>query len=139
KDFDRFVDDFQRMDARMGEMARTVAQVDATNRDMNEAIAHIAALSAQVQDGMVAMTDQVQKVRNKTESLQKQLAALRTGDTSFDWLSQVLQQLRSSSVKLLQQALEQGVDIFDRQYRPIPGSNPPRYHTLYDAAIESRL
>src|SRR5690606_23665336 len=87
----------------------------------------------------VAMTDQVQKVRNKTESLQKQLAALRTGDTSFDWLSQVLQQLRSSSVKLLQQALEQGVDIFDRQYRPIPGSNPPRYHTLYDAAIESRL
>src|SRR5690606_29359720 len=106
KDFDQFVADFQRMDARMGEMAQTVGQVDATNHDMNEAIARIAALSAQVQNRMVTMSDQVQGVRNKTESLQKQLTALRTGDTPFDWLAQVLQQLRSSCVKLLQQAHE---------------------------------
>lgn len=139
KDFDQFVADFQRMDARMGEMAQTVGQVDATNHDMNEAIARIAALSAQVQNRMVTMSDQVQGVRNKTESLQKQLTALRTGDTPFDWLAQVLQQLRSSCVKLLQQAHEQGLDIFDRQYRPIAGSNPPRYHTLYDSALEPRL
>src|SRR5690606_37260446 len=72
KDFDQFVADFQRMDTRMGEMAQTVSQVDATNRDMNEAIARIAALSAQVQNRMVTMSDQVQGVRNKTESLQKQ-------------------------------------------------------------------
>src|SRR5690606_17580733 len=32
-----------------------------------------------------------------------------------------------------------GLDIFDRQYRPIAGSNPPRYHTLYDSALEPRL
>lgn len=139
RDFDQFVVDFERMDARMTEMAQTVSQVNVTNQDMNEAIARIAALSAQVQNRMVTMSDQVQGVRNKTESLQKQLTVLRTGETPFDWLTQALQQLRSSCVKVLRQAHQQGLDIFDRQYRPIAGSNPPRYHTLYDSALEPVL
>lgn len=134
--FDQFVVDFERMDARMAETAQTVSQVNVTNQEMNEAIARIATLSAQVQNRMVTMSDQVHGVRNKTESLQRQLTVLRTGDTSFDWLAQVLQHLRSSCVKLLRQAHEQGLDIFDRQYRPIAGSNPSRYHTLYDSALE---
>lgn len=134
--FDQFVVDFERMDARMGETAQTVSQVNVTNQEMNAAIARIATLSAQVQNRMVTMSDQVLGVRNKTESLQRQLTALRTGDTSFDWLSQVLQHLRSSCVNLLTLAHDQGLDIFDRQYRPIAGSNPPRYHTLYDSALE---
>lgn len=136
RDFDQFVVDFKHMDTRMGETAHTVAQVNDTNHQMNEAIARIAELSAQVQNRMVTMSDQVHGVRNKTESLQKQLAVLRTGDTSFDWLAQMLQQLRSACVKQLRQAHEQGLDVFDRQYRPISGSNPPRYHTMYDSALE---
>ncbi|HLU19155.1 MAG TPA: methyl-accepting chemotaxis protein [Pusillimonas sp.] len=138
-DFDRFVADFERMDARMAETAQTVAQVNVTNQEMNEAIARIATLSAQVQNRMVTMSDQVQGVRDKTESLQRQLTALRTGNTPFDWLTQVLQHLRSSCVKLLREAQAEGLDIFDRQYRQIAGSNPPRYHTLYDSALEPRL
>jgi len=139
KDFDQFVADFELMDARMTGMAQTVAQVNATNRDMNAAITRIAELSAQVQNRMVTMSDQVQGVRNKTESLQKQFSALRIGDTSFDWLAQMVQQLRTLCVQLLQQAQQQGLDIFDRRYRPIPGSNPLRYHTVYDSALESVL
>lgn len=139
KDFNQFVADFERMDARMGDMAQTVSQVNETNHDMNDAISRIAMLSEQVQNRMVTMTDQVQAVRTKTEGLQKQLTVLRTGKTSFDWLALTLQQLRSSCLKVLRQAQEQGLDIFDRQYRPISGSNPPRYHTLYDSAIEPML
>lgn len=139
KDFQQFVTDFERMDARMADMAKTVEQVNVTNQDMNASIVRIAELSAQVQNRMVTMADQVQGVRNKTEGLQKQFSALRIGDTSFDWLSQLLQQLRSSCVKLLNQAQAQGLEIFDRQYRPIRGSNPVRYHTSYDVALEPLL
>jgi len=139
KDFDQFVVDFERMDGRMTGMAQTVAQVNVTNQDMNASIARIAELSAQVQNRMVTMTDRVQEVRSKTEGLQRQFSALRIGDTPFDWLVQTVQQLRSSCVKLLQQAQAEGLEIFDRQYRPIAGSNPPRYHTLYDTALEPML
>ncbi|CAM5338614.1 methyl-accepting chemotaxis protein [Eoetvoesiella caeni] len=138
-DFTQFVKDFDHMNRQMGDVAQTVKQVNATNHDMGRAIARIATLSGQVQTGMSSMGQQVQAVRLKTESLQRQLTALRTGETAFDWLAMTLRELRGSCVKLLDQAGKRGVDIFDQQYRRIPGSNPPRYNTLYDAAIEQHL
>lgn len=138
-DFTQFVKDFDHMDRQMGDVALSVQQVNTTSHDMGQAIAHIATLSAQVQSRTRSMGDQVEAVRVKTESLQRQLTALRTGDTAFDWLAMTLRDLRASCVRLLEQTGRRGVDIFDQQYRRIPGSNPPRYNTLYDAAIEQHL
>ena len=138
-DFTRFVEEFRHMDRQMGQVAQNVVQVNSTNHDMSRAVSRIAVLSSDVQSRMASMGDQVQAVRSKTESLQRQLTALRTGDTAFDWLASTLRGMRKSCVGLLEQTLAQGVDIFDQQYRRIPGSNPARYNTLYDAAIEQLL
>jgi len=139
QNFDQFVKDFDRMGAQMNDAVQTVSQVNDVNHDMGQAIARIAALSSQVQNRMATMNDQVMAVRGKTESLQEMLASLRTGNTPFDWLAGMLDTLRGACVKLLSQAHRQGVDIFDRQYRKIPDSNPPRYRTGYDAIIEQQL
>jgi methyl-accepting chemotaxis protein len=137
--FDQFVKDFDRMQGEVGEVVRAVSQVNGTNHDMGRKIARIAALSAHVQNRMATMSDQVVGVRDKTESMQEMLAFLRTGNTPFDWIAGMLGSLRAACVKLLTQTRNQGVDIFDRQYRRIAGSNPPRYQTLYDAAVDQKL
>src|SRR3546814_9114041 len=82
------------------------------------------------------MNDQVVAVRDKSESLQEMLAALRTGNTPFDALAAMLDSLQVACKKLLLQARDQGTDIFDQQYQLIPNSNPPRYHTRYDRSEE---
>ena len=102
-------------------------------------MARIAGLSSQVQGRMASMNEQVCGVRDQTESMQEMLAALRTGNTAFDWVGDALYALRAACVELLLRTRSQDVDIFDRQYRPIAGSNPPRYRTLYDAALEQPL
>ncbi|HUG58470.1 MAG TPA: methyl-accepting chemotaxis protein [Candidimonas sp.] len=137
--FDQFVKEFERMDGRMTEVVDTVSQVSMTNQEMNHSIARIATLSSQVQSGMVAMNDQVMAVSSKSERLQEMLAALRTGNTPFDSLVMMLESLSAACSKLLQQANGRGVDIFDTQYRRIAGSNPARYHTAYDSAIDQPL
>ena len=38
--------------------------------------------------------------------------------------------------KRLQEMAERGVNLFDRNYRPIPGSHPQKYHTSYDESFE---
>ena len=139
RDFQQFVADFERMDGQMAEVAQNVSQVSATNHGMTQAIARIAALSGQVQAGMADMAGQVDQVRGKCESLQQQLATLRTGGTAFDQLTDILRGLRSACMRLLRQAGAQGADIFDQEYRLIPGSNPPRYHTSYDTMLEVDL
>src|SRR3546814_12988825 len=85
------------------------------------------------------MNDQVVAVRDKSESLQEMLAALRTGNTPFDALAAMLDSLQVACKKLLLQARDQGTDIFDQQYQLIPNSNPPRYHTRYDGSIDQQL
>ncbi|PLC51894.1 chemotaxis protein [Pollutimonas subterranea] len=137
--FNQFVTEFERMDAQMSEVVGTVGQVNATNQEMNRSIERIATLSAQVQHGMGAMSRQVTAVRVKSENLQEMLAALRTGNTPFDSLVSVLESLNSACGTLLRQASRRGVDIFDDQYRRIPNSNPARFNTAYDMAIDQPL
>ena len=137
--FKNFVSDFEHMDVQMKEVVSTVGQVANTNQEMNHSIERIALLSAQVQTRMVSMTDQVMAVRQQSESLQEMLAALRTGNTPFDSLATLLDSLQTACKRLLMQADAQGADIFDCQYRRIPNSNPPRYHTSYDNVIDQQL
>lgn len=137
--FNQFVSEFDRMDTQMTEVVATVSQVNVTNQEMNVSIARIASLSSQVQHGMAAMSRQVGAVRAKSENLQEMLAALRTGGTPFDSLVNVLESLNSRCESLLRQASRQGIDIFDKQYRRIPNSNPARFNTVYDAAIDRQL
>src|SRR3546814_740232 len=137
--FDQFVKDFDRMGTQMRGVVQTVSQVNETNHGMSQAVSRIATLSAEVQNRMAMMNDQVAAVRGKTENLQEMLASLRTGNTPFDWLAGMLDTLRAACAKLLAQARKQGIDVFDCRYQTIPNSNPPRYRTGYDPAIDQQL
>lgn len=137
--FVTLVTELEQMGDQMDLVADNVSQVNQTNHDMSDAISRIASQSSQVLDRMGTMRGQVQGVRQQTESLQEMLAALRTGRTPFDALVNILESLREACIRLLRQAQEQGLDIFDRSYRRIPGSNPARYHVAYDRTIDQSL
>ncbi|KOQ31842.1 chemotaxis protein, partial [Achromobacter xylosoxidans] len=44
-----------------------------------------------------------------------------------------------AATRLLEQARARGLDVFDRHYQRIAGSEPPRYHTAYDRGIDEAL
>ncbi|MER1966508.1 methyl-accepting chemotaxis protein [Castellaniella sp. GW247-6E4] len=137
--FTALVHELEGMGGQMDQVADNVSQVNQTNHDMSAAVSRIASQSAQVLDRVGTMRGQVQDVRRQAESLQEMLAALRTGRTPFDALVNILESMREACVRLLHQAQRQGLDIFDRSYRQIPGSNPPRYHVGYDRTIDQPL
>ncbi|MFY2084652.1 chemotaxis protein, partial [Achromobacter xylosoxidans] len=64
---------------------------------------------------------------------------MRTGNTAFDRLSEALDAFRAAATRLLEQARARGLDVFDRHYQRIAGSEPPRYHTAYDRGIDEAL
>lgn len=137
--FQSLVLDLEHMGRQVDEAADTISQVNQTNQEMNDAISRVAGHSAQMQARMETMDEQVQGVRMQTESLQEMLAALRTGRTPFDTLANILRSLCEACEKLLHRAEHEGLDIFDRNYRQIANSNPPRYRTSYDGAIDEPL
>ena len=46
---------------------------------------------------------------------------------------------REQCKNILIQALDNGHDIFDEAYKPVPNSNPQKYSTRYDKAVERQL
>ena len=137
--FDQFVGDFTHLDHQVKEVADTVSQVSSTNTEMSAAISRIAQLSAQVQNRLSNMVDEVGGVRSKSERLQEMLAALRTGNTPFDALVSLMEATGEAVIGVLRAAQAQGYDIFDDNYTRIPGSNPARFHTSYDRSIDEAV
>ena len=137
--FDGLVRDFTHLDRQVGEVATAVSQVSGTNHEMAASINRIAQLSSEVQNRLGNMVEEVDGVRSKSEHLQERLAALRTGNTPFDALVSLLEATGESVLGVLRAAQAHGYDIFDESYTRIPGSNPARYNTSYDHAIEDAL
>lgn len=137
--FDALVRDFTHLDRQIEEVATAVSQVSGTNYEMSASISRIAQLSTEVQSRLTNMVDEVGGVRNKSEHLQERLAALRTGNTPFDALVSLLEATGDSVAGVLSAAHSHGYDIFDETYTRIPGSNPARYNTSYDHAVDEAI
>jgi methyl-accepting chemotaxis protein len=137
--FERFVRDFDSMNRQVGDVVQAIGEVDVTNHGMSQEVGRIAALSADVLERVGSMSGEIDRIRRQTESVQEVLADMRTGNTAFDSLSDSVEAFADAAVGLLQDARRRGLDVFDRHYQRIPGSEPPRYHTVYDRGIDEPL
>ncbi|MPT29684.1 MAG: chemotaxis protein [Achromobacter sp.] len=139
QDFQHFVHDFDSMNRQVGEVVQAIGEVDATNHGMSQDVSRIAALSADVRERVASMSGEIDRIRRQTESVQQALSDMRTGNTAFDRLAETLEAFRAAATRLLMHARARGLDVFDRHYQRIAGSEPPRYHTAYDRAIDASL
>lgn len=137
--FGRMVQELSALGTQLEAMNDQVGQVNQTNQDMSTSIGLIADHSSVLRQRMQTMRDHVHGVRDQTEHLQEMLAAWRTGGTPFDELETHLGRLRDQCLTLLRQGRADGLDIFDKSYQQIPGSQPPRYHVAYDRKIDRAL
>ncbi|WP_417251136.1 methyl-accepting chemotaxis protein [Castellaniella sp.] len=137
--FTGLVRELGQVGSQLEDVTYQVSQVNDTNQSMSASIELIADHSAVLRQRMQSMREQVHGVRNQTESLQEMLAAWRTGGTPFDQLDACLGQLRDRSLALLRRLRGEGVDVFDKAYQKIPGSQPPRYRVAYDRKIDHAL
>ncbi|MFT4242187.1 MAG: methyl-accepting chemotaxis protein [Acidovorax sp.] len=137
--FKTFVQDFERMTATVREMASAMQSLDAINQAMDGKIATVAAAAREAGEAMVTASQRVDAVRQATEESQAVLAEFRTGDTAFDALAEATEALRREVTAYLSQQAARGIDVFDQNYQRIPHSDPPRYTTAYDSAVEQAL
>lgn len=140
QNFEHFVQDFREMNTSVDRIADAIGQVSSTNQQILEKITRISSMSQDVKQSMIIAGDFSTSLRGKTEILQGGLAKFRTGNTTFDELSDATAILRDRVQAVLAEAYTQKkIDIFDQKYRLIIGSNPERYTTSYDSKIDKVL
>jgi methyl-accepting chemotaxis protein len=137
--FGAFVADFQEMTGMVQRIAGTIGEAGGLNRQMNARIAQVAESATKVHALMAESAQQVDELRVNTESMQGVLAEFRTGGTVFDSLVEATSRLRQETADCLAACRAKGVDVFDHDYRQIADSNPPRFNTRYDQAVDQAL
>jgi len=137
--FAGFVADFQELLSAIGSVSETVEQLDSTTQNIAARIQKVRAQSTRTSAASAEMSQSIQALRGNTEKVQDVLADFRTGGTPFDELLLVAHALEGRVAGCLSSMQAEGLNIWDRNYRQIPNSNPPRYSTSYDQAAESRL
>ena len=137
--FSTFVADFERMTATVNDIAGAMAALDGINQDIGRKVGEIAANAGASGKSMADASRRVDEVRATTEELQGVLAEHPTGGTAFDALVDAAGGLRDDVLACLARHAGKGADLFDQAYQAIPDSNPPRYATSYDRAVEREL
>ncbi|MBT9597921.1 MAG: chemotaxis protein, partial [Vitreoscilla sp.] len=137
--FEAFMRDFREMATTVEQIVGSIDELSGVNREMNQRIEAVSAAAGEVNQLMSHAAERVDELRSSTEEIQGSLAEFRTGGTVFDTLVEATTALRHGTAQRLKRFAGRGVDIFDQQYRQIPNSNPPRFQTGYDEAVEAEL
>ncbi|MFH1660696.1 MAG: methyl-accepting chemotaxis protein [Rhodocyclaceae bacterium] len=133
-EFQRMVGDFERTGDQLNQIASAMEQLTATNGQVHEAVAQVHDLSNTVCGSMKDSEQSTQTLCQATESVQELVSRFKIGRGSFDIYVDRVRTFRDQLQTCLEAMLKRGVDVFDCDYRPIPGTNPKKYSVKYEDA-----
>lgn len=141
--FERMVLDFRSTN----EQLHGIQGVMSTLAELNEVV-HLRAesvreLSRGVVSDMTECSERTGCLSGATEKIQEQVSRFKIGRGAFDKAIDRTRHFRDELTAALAQLSQQGVNIFDQDYRPVAGVNPPKYTVswgdAYDRACQKLL
>ncbi len=138
-DLTTMVGDFKRTTEQLAAISGAIGNLRQSNQTIHGEVEEIRDHSVDISGRMKQCLDSAKTLRESTEDLQCTLADFRTGNSMFDTLHDKCTQFRDQVVAVLQKINDRGVNIFDQQYKDIPGSNPKRFTTAYDGQCDAEL
>ncbi|BEV72999.1 methyl-accepting chemotaxis protein [Paludibacterium sp. THUN1379] len=137
--FSHMIGDFQQTADSLDNMVQTLDQLAGANRQINGEVARIHSLGQEVRERLVETEQVASSLASDTESVQELVSRFVVGEGPFDDMVNRAKKARDEVQTYLNQCLAQGIQVFDQQYRPIPGSQPAKFHTAYDQHVEQTL
>jgi methyl-accepting chemotaxis protein len=137
--FAKMVEDFSAMNLQLREMSGAMGGLQAANNDIHARVGEIHSLSGTVASRVSQSVEHMKDFRGVTERMLANGARFGLGETVFDQLRRRLVQYRDDVQAYLESQLAAGISIFDRAYKQVPGSDPAKFNTAYDRALEATL
>ena len=130
--FQAMISDFEQNDGQLQGITASVEELTAANREIHSRVEGIRQSSVEVAGWMTEAQSLSQELKTTTENLQEQVAHYHIGRGVLEKMVERTRDFRDQAQARMEQMLGQGLDLFDQQYRQVPGSDPPKYRTSYD-------
>ncbi len=137
--FSAMVRDLRVMSEQLTGMSGSMATVASGNQDVQRHVSDIRHLSHGLVDKMQESEVSTRELFTATEDICETTARFRIGNDVYEGILERVGMQRDRVQASLQTMAERGVNVFDSAYRPIAGTNPAKFRTVYDKELEQVL
>lgn len=132
--FRQMVSDFEHTGSQLNQIASAMEQLTATNGQVHQNVTEIHQLSSGVSKKMLESEQSTVTLVEATESVQELVSRFKIGRGTFDHNVDAVRLFRDALQIKLEAMAQRGIDVFDRNYRPIPNTHPQKYSVTYENA-----
>jgi methyl-accepting chemotaxis protein len=116
-----------------------VGDVQSTNATIHGRVQEIQGLNDVVSTKTGEARGLTDDMRQVGERVLRTVSGFSLGDANFDKVYRRTERYRNEVQQSLASLADKGIDIFDRNYRYIAGTEPKKFETAYDRACEEML
>lgn len=137
--FAKLVGDFEENTAQLTGAKSAVDSISGTSVEIHQQAKAIQNLSLEAGERLQESTRFSGDMNRATEKLLELVSRFRTGTGELESVIQRATHWRDTMEARIQDLAARGIDVFDRNYRPLPNTNPQKFMTSYAAAFGKDL
>lgn len=137
--FNLMMGDFEKTAEQLTRINTSVEALSATNSELHTNACEIHNLSHVVIEKMDESVASSKTLNGITENMIGLVSLFKTGQGQFENVLRITQRFHDEVAAVIETIRQQGVDVFDRHYKPISNTLPQKFNTAYDAAFAQAL
>jgi methyl-accepting chemotaxis protein len=138
-EFQNMVADFEQTGSQLVQIAAAMEQLTATNGHVHDAVTEVHSLSGDVARSMDDSAAATLTLSTATETVQELVSRFKIGRGVFDFNVGQAHRFQEAARAKLEELAGNGIDIWDRNYRPIADTRPQKYEVAYLNAFEQQM
>ncbi|WP_339799438.1 methyl-accepting chemotaxis protein [uncultured Marinobacter sp.] len=129
--FQTMIADFESSHGDLLQISSAVEQLTVVNRDVHSRSVEIRSLGQRIRENMEASDSQTSTLVDSADETLHKLCQFRIGRGPMEQTLEKLEARRDQIQEAIGKLVEEGVDMYDRKHREIPGTNPQKYDVGY--------
>jgi len=137
--FENMVRDFEETGRGVNEITVSLDDFTNINSEIFENVNMINTLATQVTGKMDESTSNTTSLNQRIEDIQENVTRFKIGMGYMEHILEAAQSTKNEYEQVLTDLASQGVDVFDKNYKDIPNTNPQKFSTKYDSKVEAKF
>jgi methyl-accepting chemotaxis protein len=137
--FDRMVNEYEDNRGKLASVAAAIEELSAANEEVFARIGQSKEASEEVAASVESAEKAINELFSSVEVIQEEMGLFKIGCGQIE----KVQALNLAGRDFTRQALErigaEGIDIFDKNYLKVPGTNPEKFKTCYDDRFDREM
>jgi len=133
------LEDLEHVASQFSQIAAAAEQMAAANNQVLSSITQSKQLSSDIHARLRDAAKVSHEALASTEAIQEVLGGFDEGDGHFERTLQSCRRWQTQAQRTIGKLIDDGQDVFDKQYHAIPGTDPQQFQVAYQHAFEHAL